>query len=66
MWRRQAQGCCGGGGWDYGTVAKDIVEGNDKMQEYESNLTRNTNQDLEKPIYYVGLVIVKPHVILCT
>ena len=43
-----------------GNAAKDFIEDNDETQEWD--LTRRANQDLEMPIYYVGLDIVKPHV----
>ena len=38
----------------YGNAAKEFIEDNDETQ------------DLEMPIYYVGLDIVKPHLISCT
>ena len=47
-----------------GNTAKDFIEDNDETQEWD--LTRKANQDLEMPIYYVGLDIVKPHVVSCT
>ena len=47
-----------------GNAAKDFIENNDETQEWD--LTRKANQDLEMPIYYVGLDIVKPHVVSCT
>ena len=37
-----------------GNAAKEFIEDNDETQ------------DLEMPIYYVGLDIVKPHLISCT
>ena len=37
-----------------GNAAKEFIEDNDETQ------------DLEMPVYYVGLDIVKPHLISCT
>ena len=39
-----------------GNAAKEFIEDNDETQDL----------DLEMPIYYVGLDIVKPHLISCT
>ena len=47
-----------------GNAAKDFIEDNDEPQEWY--LTWKENQHLEMPIYYVGLDIVKPHVVSCT
>ena len=47
-----------------GNAAKDLIEDNYETQEFD--LTRKANQDLDVPIYYGGLDIVKPHVVSST